>query len=63
MRAKDVTCPRCGAGVYATYYERQYGVAPQVAEYNGWPLGHQWAICTLGHRWVPALVPPKEVAA
>lgn len=51
-----MTCPQCGQPPYATYYERRYGVAPEVAQHRGWPLGHQWAVCLFGHRWVPALV-------
>lgn len=49
-------CPQCGQTPYATYYERSYGVAPEVATHNGWPLGHQWAVCHFGHRWVPVLL-------
>ena len=47
-------CPVCGMNIYATYLKggnAPSGIAPMAAQYRGYDIGEQWAICLFGHHW------------
>lgn len=49
--SSELLCPQCGQPPRETWYERSYGVAPEVAMYRKWDLGRRFARCHFGHWW------------